>query len=336
MGGTSRVKRVGGGRARGADGASSAGRARPTELGASFAADVRDLLVALRAEAGLAPNTLVAYRRDLERFLRCARERGAARFEDVEAALVVDHLGELRSAGYAEASVARALAAIRVLARHLVQEGRLKRDPTALLAAPRLARSLPRALAAIDVEALLAAPLDPSWAPDEPWRKERDAALLEVLYASGARVSEAAQLRLDGLDPTLRIVRLVGKGSKVRLVPLGDRAARALKAWIGAGRRTRPDAQRSPHVFLGAHGGTLTRGEAWRVVRDAARLAGVAVPVSPHALRHSFATHMVEGGADLRSVQELLGHASIRTTEVYTHLDADAVAAVHRLHHPRA
>jgi len=336
MGGISRVKRGSAAPGETADGRAVAGRARPAELDGILAADVRDLLVALRAEAGLAANTLQAYRRDLVRFLHRARESGVARFEEVDATLVVDHLGELRAAGYAEASVARALAAIRVLARHLVQEGRLKCDPTALIAAPRLARPLPRAIAALDVDALLAAPRDPRWAPREPWRRERDAALLEVLYASGGRVSEVGHLRLDGLDPALRVVRLVGKGSKVRLVPLGERAAIALDGWIRVGRRTRPHAERSPHVFLGARGKTLTRGAAWRVVRDAARLAGLPAPASPHALRHSFATHMVEGGADLRSVQELLGHASIKTTEVYTHLDADAVAAVHRLHHPRA
>ncbi|MCY2960505.1 MAG: tyrosine recombinase [Planctomycetota bacterium] len=329
MGGVSRVRRA----SRSERGVA---RAPAPALGASFAADVQDLLVSLRAEAGLAPNTLRAYRRDLERFLRVAESRGIARFEEVDATLVVDHLGDLRGAGYAEASVARALASVRVLARHLVQENRLKRDPTALIAAPRLARPLPRAIAPIDVESLLAAPRDPRWAPRHPWRAERDLALLEVLYASGARVSEAANLRLDGLDPALRVVRLVGKGSKVRLVPLGERAASALKAWIANGRRTRPGAARSVHVFLGAQGRTMTRGEAWRVVRDAARVAGLAVPASPHALRHSFATHLVEGGADLRAVQEMLGHASIRTTEVYTHLDADTVAAVHRLHHPRA
>jgi len=212
----------------------------------------------------------------------------------------------------------------------------VRRDPTALLAAPKLARPLPRALAPADVEALLAAPLDPRWSPREPWRAERDLALLEVLYACGARVSEAAGLRLDGLDPKLRVVRLLGKGSKVRLVPLGARAGQAIERWVASGRRARPQAARSPFVFLTARGGPFTRGAAWRVVRRAALVAGIAAPSSPHVLRHSFATHLVEGGADLRSVQEMLGHESIRTTEVYTHLDADAVAAVHRLHHPRA
>jgi len=321
MGGVSRVRRE---------------RAEARPLAHPHAADLADLLVSLRSEAGLAGNTLAAYRRDLERFLRFADARGVARFEDVDAALVVDHLGELRRARYAEASVARALAAIRVLARHLVQAGRVRRDPTALLAAPKLARSLPRALAPSDVEALLLAPLDARWSPREPWRAERDLALLEVLYACGARVSEAAGLRLDGLDPKLRVVRLVGKGSKVRLVPLGARAGQAIERWVASGRRARPQAARSPFVFLSARGGPFTRGAAWRVVRRAAQIAGIASPSSPHVLRHSFATHLVEGGADLRSVQEMLGHESIRTTEVYTHLDADAVAAVHRLHHPRA
>jgi len=327
MGGSSRVRR-----ARGRAGEKVAERALPPAL----AADVADLLVALRAEAGLAANTLRAYRRDLERFLRAAAERGVVEFAEVDASLVVDHLGELRAAGYAETSVARALAALRVLARHLVQERGLTKDPTALVAAPRLARPLPKSIAPFDVEALLRGPKSPSWSPREPWRAERDLALLEVLYACGARVSEAVNLRLDGLDPTLSVVRLVGKGSKVRLVPLGARAGSAVSAWIGAGRRTRPNAARSVHVFLGAGGVVMTRTSAWRVVRRAAQFAGLAVPASPHALRHSFATHLVEGGADLRSVQEMLGHASIKTTEIYTHLDADAVAAVHRLHHPRA
>ena len=326
MGGRSRVRR----RSAGSDGENA------PELCAGLAADVRDLTIALRAEAGLAPNTLRAYRSDLERFLRAAQARGVRRFEDVDATLVVDHLGELRSAGYAEASVARALAALRVLARHLVQENRLKRDPTALVATPRLARSLPRTLTTADVESLLAAPRDPDWSKRAPWRVDRDLALLEVLYACGARVSEAANLRLDGLDPALRVVRLVGKGSKVRLVPLGERAGTALQTWIRNTRPARPGASRSPHVFLGAQGRVMTRVDAWSVVRRAAEVAGLAAPASPHSLRHSFATHLVEGGADLRSVQEMLGHASIRTTEVYTHLDADAVAAVHRLHHPRA
>ncbi|MBL8860615.1 MAG: tyrosine recombinase [Planctomycetes bacterium] len=324
MGGPSRVRKA----------ARDAG-AQPA-IPPGFAVELAELLVALRAEAGLAPNTLLAYRRDLERFFRFAAGRGATRFADVDAALVVDHLGALRADDYAEASVARALAALRVLARHLVQESALRRDPTALVAAPKLARPLPRSIAPSDVAALLAAPGDPRWSPREPWRAERDLALLEVLYASGARVSEAAGLRLDGLDPALGIVRLHGKGGKVRLVPLGARAATALAQWIRTGRRTRPGAARSPHVFLGAGGARLSRAEAWRVVRRAARLAGLRAPASPHALRHSFATHLVEGGADLRAVQELLGHASIRTTEIYTHLDADAVAAVHRLHHPRA
>ncbi len=333
MGGRSRVQRAGAasGNARGVR-----PTVKPVALSPAFAADLQDLLVALRAEAGLAPNTLRAYGTDLRRFLRAAEARGIRRFEDVDATFVVDHLGELRAAGYAEASVARALAAVRVLARHLVQENRLRRDPTALVATPRLARPLPRALAPTEVEDLLVAPRDPRWSPRAPWRVSRDLALLEVLYACGARVSEAANLRLDGLDPALRVVRLIGKGSKVRLVPLGERAAVALAAWIRVDRSARPSAARSPHVFLGAQGRTMTREEAWRIVRRAAQIAGLSGPVSPHALRHSFATHLVEGGADLRSVQEMLGHASIRTTEVYTHLDTDAVAAVHRLHHPRA
>jgi integrase/recombinase XerD len=157
-----------------------------------------------------------------------------------------------------------------------------------------------------------------------------------VLYASGARVSEVCGLRLDAIEPELRVVRLTGKGSKQRLVPLGEAARTALAGWIAGPRRALPGAGRSPCAFRGARGARLARAEAWRIVQRAARVAGIARSVSPHVLRHSYATHLVEGGADLRSVQELLGHASIQTTEVYTHLDAETLFAVHRLHHPRA
>lgn len=307
--------------------------ARAASKGCPLPAELRegldDFLVAQRAEAGLARNTLSAYQGDLERFFAYAGERGRARLAQVDAELIVDFLAARRAEGASEATVARQLAAVRGCLRHLVQAGALKRDPTALLSAPKLARHLPTSLSTEDVERLLGS------ARGEPWRVERDTALLEVLYASGARVSETVGLRTDAVDPALRVVRLFGKGSKTRLVPLGERARVALATWTANGRRHVLRGRRSDFVFLTTRGNPLHRNDAWRVVKQCAREAGLSEDLSPHTLRHSFATHLVEGGADLRSVQELLGHASIQTTEIYTHLDAEALTALHRHYHPR-
>jgi integrase/recombinase XerD len=288
-----------------------------------------DFLEALRVEVGLSRHTLTAYGADLKTFLAFAAAQGARTPEKIRASHIVDWLGVRREGGLAEATVARGLAAVRMLMRHLVMESRISRDPSALIAAPSLRQSLPRTLAVEEVEQLLDAPSGQGWKP------ERDRALLEVLYACGARVSEAVGLRTGEIEPSLRVLRLTGKGSKTRIVPLGERARRALEAWMSGGRTRRPGAARTPQVFLTKSGRPMTRLDAWRAVKAAAARAGLPTDISPHTLRHSFATHMVEGGADLRSVQEMLGHASIRTTEVYTHLDTEHVTSTHRLFHPR-
>ncbi len=290
---------------------------------------VEDFLLALKVEAGLSRATLLAYGGDLTRFLRWAVRRGLESWEQVEADLVVDYLSHRRAEGLAEATVAHDLTAIRLLMRHLVLERFLKRDPTALLPAPKLAKSLPHALSIEEVERLLAAP------DGHGWRDQRDRALLEVLYACGARVAEAIGLRTDSLEPSLRVLRLFGKGSKVRIVPMGERAREALQSWIEGGRSELPGYRSRPEVFLTRSGNPLDRVNAWRRVKAAALRAGLEKSVSPHTLRHSFATHMLVGGADLRAVQEMLGHASIRTTEVYTHLDTDHLHSMHRMYHPR-
>lgn len=300
------------------------------ELPPALRAGLADFLEALRVEAGLSGNTLAAYRGDVGRFLAFAALRGARDWPAVAPEHVVAHLSALRAAGAAEASVARALAAVRMALRHQVAEGRLERDPAALIAAPVLRRALPATLTPEDVERLLAAPRG------DGWQALRDRALLETLYATGARVSEAVGLRTDGLEPSLRVVQVTGKGRKTRVVPLGSRAREALAAWLSGGRPRLPGAARQHAVFLTKSGRPMTRTDAWRRVKLAVLLAGLDARVSPHTLRHSFASHLVEGGADLRSVQEMLGHASIRTTEVYAHLDAEHVRSLHRLFHPRA
>ena len=311
-------------------GMSSPGRpASPAELPPALRAALADFLEILRVEAGAAPNTLAAYRRDLGAFLGWAAERGCKAPARIRAALIVDWLELRRASGRAEASVARELVAIRMWMRTLVREGELEKDPTALLSSPRLARSLPTTLSVEEVEELLAA-----CAGDAPL-EQRDRALIELLYATGARVSEAVTLRTDALEPQLRVIRLFGKGSKMRVVPLGEAARAALERWIGGGRRVCTQRADSHFVFVTQTGAPMSRQDAWRRIVLAARRAGIARTVSPHTLRHSFASHLVEGGADLRVVQELLGHASIRTTEVYTHLDSEHVTGIHRLYHPR-
>ena len=306
-------------------------RARPDPDGpvpARLRSGLDEFLTAMRVEAGLARATLRSYGGDLEHFLRWAARRGIERYEALDDAAVVDYLAERRRSGAAEATVARNLVSLRMLLRFLLAEGAIAADPTALIPAPVLRRSLPHALTPPEVEALLTA-ID-----GEGWRDLRDRALLEVLYACGARIAEALSLRTDDLEPKLRVLRLHGKGDKMRLVPMGARAREALQAWLERGR---PEVARDrrPEVFLSRSGRRLDRVNAWRRVKLAALKAGLDVEVGPHTLRHSFASHLIEGGAGLRAVQEMLGHASICTTEVYTHLDAQHVRGIHRLYHPR-
>jgi site-specific recombinase XerD len=311
---------------------------RGESLPSGWAASLEDFLTSLRVEAGVARNTLLAYRRDLERLLAWARDHRARRWSDFTPDFLHEYLAGMRAEGAAETTVARRVASLRMLFAHLVAAGELDRNPAALIRAPRLRRALPHSLPPELVDSLLGAP--GACASMPLWRRQRDTALLEVLYACGARVSEALSLRTDGLEPSLRVLRLTGKGDKTRLVPCGERARKALELWIGDGRAKLPNSFKRPEVFLTHRGAVLDRANAWRCVRKAALLAdlpaAVAKSISPHTLRHAFATHLIEGGADLRSVQEMLGHASIGTTEIYTHLDVEHVHSLHRLYHPRA
>lgn len=306
---------------------------RSTTAGAgpppALAAPLSDFLTALRVEAGLSRATLAAYRSDLGRFLSWSRRRDLARPADIDAVLVVDYLAHRRAEGLAESTVSRDLTAVRMWMRFLVSEGVLERDPTSRLQSPVLAKLLPHTLDVEEVDRLLRAP------DGRGWRDQRDRALLEVLYACGARISEAVGLTTDRMDSELRVVRLYGKGSKERVVPVGARAREALTQWIEDGRARLPGARSRREVFLSHTGKPLDRTNAWRRVKAAALRAGLPREVHPHSLRHSFASHLLAGGADLRAVQEMLGHASIRTTEIYTHLDEEHIRGLHRLYHPR-
>lgn len=284
----------------------------------------------LRVERALAENTVEAYAHDLARLCEHAEaELGAPPDPTaLDERLVSTFLVKLGEEGLGARSAARHLSAVRGLARFLVRERVLAADPCALVERPRVGRKLPKVLTTGDVGALLEA-------PEDSLRGLRDRAMLHVMYAAGLRVSELVGLKLGDLDLRKGVVMPLGKGQKRRLVPLGEPALDALDAYLKR-RAELPGAAGTAVVFLSPRGGALTRQAAWKMITRYARSVGIAKPSSPHKLRHSFATHLLEGGADLRSVQALLGHASITTTEVYTHLADDHVRAAYRRAHPRA
>jgi integrase/recombinase XerD len=297
--------------------------------------EVEDLLVWLAAERGRSPNTVASYRRDLRRYAAWLAERGRTVL-DADEDDVVAHIGALLEDGLAPASIARAAVSVRSLHRFLVDEGRRPDDPSAQAEQPRVPKGLPKALTEDEVGRLLAAPTG-----DDPIAV-RDRAILEVLYGTGARVSELTGLSLADVDLDASLLRVLGKGRKERIVPIGGPATRALVAWLGAGGRPHLEPERwrrrsdAEAVFLGARGGRLGRQGAWGVLRRYGEAVGLAGRLSPHVLRHSCATHMLDHGADIRAVQELLGHASVSTTQVYTLVSTERLWQAYRSAHPRA
>ncbi len=291
---------------------------------------IDNYLYYLAAERGLAENTLEAYRHDLEEFARFLVERQIA-LVAADRLVITAYLLQLRQAGIAHTSLARRLAALRGFYRFLCREALLDKDPTAVMQTPRRARKLPVVLVPAEVEALLRQPLIL-----EP-RGLRDRAILELLYASGLRVSEVCQLGLDQVDLRVGYVRCIGKGSKERIVPFGDVAGQALDEYL---RRARAKLLRKnkaePALFLNRLGQRITRQGLWKIIKAYARQAGINKNLSPHTLRHSFATHLLENGADLRAVQEMLGHADISTTQIYTHLTRARLKEIYQRSHPRA
>lgn len=285
---------------------------------------VLDYLDLLRVERGLAPATIEAYRRDLRQYLTHLADRPAS--PDAVTAFVAG----LSQRGLAPATISRKVAAVRGLHRHLVGEGLTDEDPTLLVDPPRRRQLLPKALDVEQVLAVLDAP-DPGTV-----QGRRDSALLEFLYATGARVSEAVVLDELDIDQDGHTVLLTGKGDKQRIVPVGSAALAALDRWMVDRTSLRRPASGSA-VFLSLRGSRLTRQSVWAIVKKHAVRAGIAAAdVSPHVLRHSAATHMVEGGADLRTVQEMLGHATIATTQIYTRVSPQHLLEVYALSHPRS
>ena len=285
-----------------------------------------DFLGSMRAERGLSRNTVDAYRRDLRQYQSTLEDRGAEPSADA----IRVHLTSMREAGLAPSSIARKFASIRAYHRFLIAEGLAITDPTATMAAPGRTRSLPKALSVDDVERLLSVPGSGSEVA------RRDTAILEFLYATGCRVSELVDLDVLDLDFETRTVIVTGKGNKQRMIPVGRYALSATMTWL----EDRPTARRSGaapgSLFLSTRGNRLSRQAVWRIVRQRGLEAGIPEDrLSPHVLRHSAATHMVEGGADLRTVQELLGHASLSTTQIYTKVSPEHLREIVIVHHPR-
>jgi integrase/recombinase XerD len=292
----------------------------------------------LAVERGVARNTLLSYRRDLGRYLAFCDGRGLAEPADVREVDVTDFLASLRTGDadhppLAAVSAARTVVAVRGFHKFALREGLSTMDPSHQVRPPQPARRLPKAIGVEEVERLLVAA-----GFDETPRALRDRALLEVLYGSGARISEAVGLDIDDIDLPAGAVLLRGKGGKERLVPLGSYAREAVAAYLVRARPGFVTAGRGSHaVFLNTRGGRLTRQSAWAVLRAAADKAGLPSDhLSPHTLRHSFATHLLDGGADVRVVQELLGHASVTTTQIYTMVTVDKLREVYAHAHPRA
>jgi integrase/recombinase XerD len=291
---------------------------------------IDDYLDYIATERGLARKTFEAYACDLAAFVRFATARGVRSVAGIGTTEVRAHLADLTARALSPRSQARALAAIRGFLRFLARRGDLPDDPARNLRVRRPPARLPRALGAGEVNTLLAQ-------PDEQDRRGlRDRALLELLYACGLRVSETLALRGAQLNLQAGYVTVLGKGGKERVVPLGRPARAALEAYLARERPRLLSGRPSPFVFLGPRGRPLTRQAVWKLVRRRALAAGLGQRVSPHTLRHTFATHLLGGGADLRVVQTLLGHADIGTTQIYTHVAPQRLREVHRRHHPRS
>lgn len=287
---------------------------------------LQEFLSYLSVERGLAANSIAAYGQDLAHYRDYLARKKIAGPHQVKRNDIIQFLLKEKDRGLETASLARRLVAVKLFHRFLLKEGRLREDLTSVLESPRLWKKLPHFLSLPEVEKILEAP---------PAKKEagvRDRALLEVLYATGTRVSEAAGLKTEDLNLESGFLKCRGKGGKERIVPLGKKSIASIRTYFAKVRSKLPA---SEYVFVGSKGKPLTRQRVWQLVRQYARQAGIKKKITPHTFRHSFATHLLERGADLRIVQELLGHADIATTQIYTHVSRDHLKSVHAQFHPR-
>ncbi|GAA4709583.1 site-specific tyrosine recombinase XerD [Brevibacillus fulvus] len=284
----------------------------------------------LAVEKGLAANTLESYQRDMIAFTTFLREQGIERIEDSTRTLIVAYLLSLQEKGRATATLSRNMASIRAFYQFLVRDKLLDHDPSLHLETPKIEKRLPKVLSVEEVERLLDSPdlSQPSGL--------RDKAMLELLYATGIRVSELVQLHVGDVNLEMGFLKCMGKGSKERIIPLGSMAIHVVRQYMQTGRQKLLKQSEERALFLNHLGKQITRQGFWKIIKRYARLANVRAEITPHTLRHSFATHLLENGADLRSVQEMLGHADISTTQIYTHVTRTRIKDVYAKTHPRA
>jgi integrase/recombinase XerD len=291
---------------------------------------IGEFMAYLSSERGLAINTLESYERDLRHFASYLEKDGSRPFESASRANVVAYMLAMQKQGKASSTVARHLAALKAFYQFLQRQHHIPRDPTANIESPKLQKRLPKVLTVSEVDKLLRQPNGN--APPAL----RDKAMLELLYATGIRVSELIQLNISDINLDAGYLRTLGKGKKERLVPVGQQAIEAVKDFLRVARKELAPDSTEKSLFVNQHGSRLTRQGFWKIIKKYALDANINKDITPHTLRHSFATHLLEGGADLRSVQEMLGHADISTTQVYTHVTRDRLKNVYAKTHPRA
>lgn len=284
----------------------------------------------LGVERGLAENTLLAYRRDLNKYTGYLKKKNITSPDGVIREHITNFMFDQKENGLSVNSICRSLAAIKMFHRFLVREKLADEDPTNLVDTPKLWKRVPDVMTLNEVESVISA------AKGNKWQQIRDYAILELFYASGMRVSELVNLKIENVNVDIGYVRCIGKGSKERIIPIGKRAREAVKKYCDKSRGKLVKDDFNLHLFLSRLGKKLSRQSAWKIIKLYAKKAKIRKVIKPHTLRHSFATHLLENGADLRSVQEMLGHSDISTTQIYTHVDKERLKLIHKQYHPRA
>jgi integrase/recombinase XerD len=284
----------------------------------------------LAVEKGLSENTLESYGRDLRKFIRFAEDTGVDSPADIKYSHILDYLSQFKEKGFNATTIVRSIVSIRQFFKYLLMEKIIEEDPASRIGTPKMKKGLPGVITLDEVEALLKA-------PDESTHEGlRDSAMLETLYATGIRVSELIGLKLNDVNFELGFVVVYGKGSKERLVPVGDKARQKLLEYLETSRPALLKTREANALFVTRLGKGMTRQGFWKIIKQNAVKAGIAKKISPHTLRHSFATHLLERGADLRTIQIMLGHSDISTTQIYTHVESERLKAIHKKYHPRS
>ena len=291
---------------------------------------IDDFIDYLAVERGLAQNTLLAYRRDLNKYFGYLDHQGIKGINQISRNHISNFMYDQKRQELSTNSICRALAAIKTFHKFLVREKFSQEDPTSLVDTPKLWKKIPDVLSSSEVESMIKA------SGGRHWQDIRDQAMIELLYASGMRVSELVNLRLEHVNLEMGYVRCIGKGSKERIIPIGKRAQVSLKKYCDVTRGKLVKTEMTNAIFLSRLGRKMSRQSIWKLIKRYARKAKIKKVIKPHTIRHSFATHLLERGADLRSVQEMLGHADISTTQIYTHVDKERLRSIHKEFHPRA